>query len=104
MVIGTHRILSEKTLCKELGLLIVDEEHKFGVVDKEKIKNMRTNIDILSLSATPIPRSLNLALSGVRDISLLKTPPGGRKSIQTSVSPFNEKIIEEAGKREFTRK
>ena len=75
MVIGTHRLLSEKLSWKRLGLLIVDEEHKFGVVDKEKIKNIKADIDILSLSATPIPRSLNLALSGVRDISLLKTPP-----------------------------
>ena len=76
--------------------MIVDEEHKFGVVDKEKIKNIKTDIDILSLSATPIPRSLNLALSGVRDISLLKTPPTGRKSIDTFVTRFNEKIIQEA--------
>ena len=75
MVIGTHRLLSEKLSWKRLGLLIVDEEHKFGVIDKEKIKNIKADIDILSLSATPIPRSLNLALSGVRDISLLKTPP-----------------------------
>ncbi len=103
MVIGTHRILSEKTVCKRLGLMIVDEEHKFWVVDKEKIKNMKSDIDILSLSATPIPRSLNLALAWVRDISLLKIPPEWRKSIKTFVTPFNEKIIQDAGNTEFMR-
>jgi len=103
MIVGTHRLLSEKMKHKNLGLLIVDEEHKFWVVDKEKIKNLKRDIDILSLSATPIPRSLNLALSGVRDISLLKTPPTWRKSIETSVLEFNEALILEAGKREFAR-
>ena len=103
MLIGTHRVLSEKTQCKRLWLMIVDEEHKFWVVDKEKIKNMKANIDILSLSATPIPRSLNLALAWVRDISLLKTPPLGRKSIQTFVTSFNEKIIQDAWEKEFQR-
>ena len=103
MVIGTHRLLSEKTLCKRLWLMIVDEEHKFWVNDKEKIKNMKANIDILSLSATPIPRSLNLALAWVRDISLLKTPPEWRKSINTSVIQFNEKIIQDAWNAELQR-
>lgn len=84
-------------------MLIVDEEHKFGVRDKEKIKELKADIDILSLSATPIPRSLNLALSGVRDISLLKTPPIGRKSIETYVSRYNSDLIVQAGKREFAR-
>lgn len=103
MVIGTHRLLSDKLVWKRLGLMIVDEEHKFGVVDKEKIKNIKSDIDILSLSATPIPRSLNLALSGVRDISLLKTPPSGRKSIETYVCKMNDKIIQDAGNKEFAR-
>ncbi len=103
MVIGTHRLLSEKIKYKNLGLLIIDEEHKFWVSDKEKIKAIRANIDILSLSATPIPRSLNLALSGVRDISLIKTPPSGRKSIKSSVLQYNETLIYQAGKREFDR-
>ncbi|MCD5375157.1 DEAD/DEAH box helicase, partial [Candidatus Gracilibacteria bacterium] len=103
MVVGTHRLLSDKLSCKNLGLMVVDEEHKFGVSDKEKIKNIKSDIDILSLSATPIPRSLNLALSGVRDISLLKTPPSGRKSINTSVLQFNESLIQSAGNREFKR-
>jgi len=104
MVVGTHRLLSDKLKCKRLWLMIVDEEHKFWVADKEKIKNIKSDIDILSLSATPIPRSLNLALSGVRNISLLKTPPWGRKSIETSVLRFNEKLIQDAWKREFERK
>lgn len=103
MIVGTHRLLSDKMQHKNLGLLIVDEEHKFWVVDKEKIKNLKKDIDILSLSATPIPRSLNLALSWVRDISLLKTPPTWRKSIETSVLEFNEALILEAWKREFAR-
>jgi len=103
MLVGTHKLLSEKLTHKNLWLLIVDEEHKFWVVDKERIKNLKQDIDILSLSATPIPRSLNLALSGVRDISLLKTPPTGRKSIETSVLEFNEQVILNAGKREFER-
>jgi len=103
MVVGTHRLLSEKLSCKRLGLMIVDEEHKFWVADKEKIKNIKSDIDILSLSATPIPRSLNLALSWVRDISLLKTPPMWRKSIETSVLRFNQTLIQDAGKREFAR-
>lgn len=103
LVIGTHRLLSDKLEFKDLWLMIVDEEHKFWVVDKEKIKKMKANIDILSLSATPIPRSLNLALSGVRDISLLKTPPSGRKSIETSVIRFNDQVIINAWNREFKR-
>ena len=103
IVIGTHRLLSEDIHYKELWLLVVDEEHKFWVRDKEKIKELKSEIDILSLSATPIPRSLNLALSWVRDISLLKTPPTGRKSIETYVSRYNLELILQAGKREFAR-
>ena len=103
IVIGTHRLLSEDVRYKNLGLLVIDEEHKFWVQDKEKIKKIRASIDILSLSATPIPRSLNLALSGVRDISLLKTPPRGRKPIETYVARYNIELIQEAWKREFAR-
>lgn len=102
-VIGTHKVLSEKIQYKNLGLIVIDEEHKFWVEDKEKIKQIKTNIDCLSMSATPIPRSLNLALSGIRDISLLKEPPMGRKDIVTTVAKFDEHIILEAGKREFER-
>ncbi len=102
-VIGTHKVLSEKVEYKDLWLIIIDEEHKFWVEDKEKIKRIKANIDCLSMSATPIPRSLNLALSGIRDISLLKEPPLGRKDIVTTVAKFDEHIILEAWKREFER-
>lgn len=102
-VIGTHKVLSEKVEYKNLWLIIIDEEHKFWVEDKEKIKHIKANIDCLSMSATPIPRSLNLALSGIREISLLKEPPLGRKDIVTTVAKFDEHIILEAWKREFER-
>jgi transcription-repair coupling factor (superfamily II helicase) len=103
IIIWTHKVLSEKIQYKNLGLIVIDEEHKFWVEDKEKIKKMRINIDCLSLSATPIPRSLNMALSGIRDISLLREPPHGRKDIKTTVSKFDEGIIELACKKEFER-
>ncbi|MFK7779751.1 MAG: CarD family transcriptional regulator [Candidatus Gracilibacteria bacterium] len=103
VIVGTHRLLSEDIQFKDLGLLIVDEEHKFGVKDKEKIKKFKGDIDILSMSATPIPRSLNMALNGIKSISMLTTPPVGRQSIQTIVSSFDDKVIFEAGKREFDR-
>ena len=93
LVVGTHRLLSEDIRWKRLGLLIIDEEHKFGVAHKETIKKMRANVDILSLSATPIPRSLNLALSGLKKISLLTTPPKKKKSIETIVTAWNESTI-----------
>ncbi|MDD2871490.1 MAG: CarD family transcriptional regulator [Candidatus Gracilibacteria bacterium] len=104
LIIGTHRLLSEDIKFKDLGLLVVDEEHKFGVKDKEKIKLYKGNIDILSMSATPIPRSLNMALNGIKSVSMLTTPPVGRQSIQTVVVPFDDQIIFDAGKREFDRK
>lgn len=103
LIIGTHRLLSESIEFKNLWLIVIDEEHKFWVQDKEKIKSIKKNIDVLAMSATPIPRSLNLALSGIRDISILKTPPVGRKNIETLISPFQEKLIQEAGNREFER-
>ncbi len=93
LVVGTHRLLSSDIRWKRLGLLVIDEEHKFGVSHKEQIKKMRANVDILSLSATPIPRSLNLALSGLKKISLLTTPPKKKKPIETIVSAWNESTI-----------
>ncbi|MDD5197901.1 MAG: CarD family transcriptional regulator [Candidatus Gracilibacteria bacterium] len=102
-VVATHRILSEGVVFKNLGLLIIDEEHKFGVLDKEKINSLKSNIDILSLSATPIPRSLNLALSGVKKISVLATPPPMKKAVTTIVAKWNEAVIEEAVKKELDR-
>lgn len=103
VVVWTHRILSESVEYRDLGLLIIDEEHKFGVMDKEKINQLKTNIDILSLSATPIPRSLNMALSWVKKISLLTTPPRERKPIVTEIHPWDRKHIYMLIEREIAR-
>ncbi len=100
IVIGTHRLNSKDVNFKDLGLLIIDEEHKFGVLQKEKLKHMRKNLDILSLTATPIPRSLHMSLAGIREISEIKTPPIGRKPIVTKVSFWDENLIEQAILRE----
>lgn len=103
LIIWTHRLLSEDVEFKDLWLLVIDEEHKFWVKDKEKIKKYKWNIDILSMSATPIPRSLNMALNWLKDVSILTTPPVGKKSIETLVVPFEDEVIFKAGKREFDR-
>jgi transcription-repair coupling factor (superfamily II helicase) len=103
ILIGTHRLLSPDVGFRDLGLLIVDEEQRFGVGHKEKIKQMRANIDVLTLTATPIPRTLNLSLSGLRDISLIETPPKDRLSIHTVVAPFREKIVAGAIRHELSR-
>lgn len=103
LVIWTHKLLSEDIEYKDLWLMIIDEEHKFWAVDKEKIKKYKSNIDVLSMSATPIPRSLNMALSSLRDMSIIKTPPYGRQNIKTVVSAFNENSIYDAMNREFER-
>ncbi len=102
-IIWTHKLLSESIEFKDLWLLVVDEEHKFWVKDKEKIKKYKAKIDILSMSATPIPRSLNMALASIRDISILRSPPPWRKSIKTYVSKFSDSMIQEAWKKEFER-
>ncbi len=103
IVIGTHKLLSENIRWKRLWLLIIDEEHKFWVSHKETIKKMRANIDILALSATPIPRSLNLALSGLKKVSLLGTPPKQKKPIETIVTPWIESTIAHAINYELER-
>lgn len=103
IVVGTHKLLSENIRWKKLGLLVIDEEHKFGVSHKETIKKMRANIDILSLSATPIPRSLNLALSGLKKVSLLGTAPKKKKPIETIVSTWTETTIAHAIQYELER-
>ncbi len=103
LIIWTHRLLSEDIQFKDLWLLVVDEEHKFWVKDKEKIKDYKGNIDILSMSATPIPRSLNMALNWIKSMSMLTTPPIGRQPIQTIVVAFDDQIIFDAWKREFDR-
>jgi len=103
-IIGTHRILSNDIEFKNLGLLVIDDEQKFGVKQKEKLKKMRSSLDVLSLSATPIPRTLYMALSSLKDISLIQTPPIGRMPIKTSILPFKEKIIEKGIEKELKRK
>lgn len=103
LVIGTQKLLSKNITFKNLGLLVVDEEQRFGVADKEKIKNMKKNVDVLCLSATPIPRTLHLSLSGIRDISIIDTPPKDRLPIQTYVAEENEELLQNVARRELAR-
>jgi transcription-repair coupling factor (superfamily II helicase) len=103
IIIGTHKLLSESIRFKDLGLLIVDEEHRFGVRHKDRIKALRANVDILTLTATPIPRTLNMAMTGVRDLSLITTPPARRLAIKTFVHEFDYSLIREAMVREIMR-
>jgi transcription-repair coupling factor (superfamily II helicase) len=103
IVIGTHRLLSADVKFKDLGLLIVDEEQRFGVTHKEALKKMRTEVDVLTLTATPIPRTLYMALSGVRDISTINTPPEERLPIVTHVGPYSPKLVKQAILRELER-
>ena len=103
IVVGTHRLISADVKFKDLGLLIVDEEQRFGVAQKEKIKQMSGNVDVLTLTATPIPRTLNMAMSGIRDISVLDEAPGDRLPVQTYVLEDDELIVEEAIRRELRR-
>lgn len=103
IVIGTHRLLSKDVVFKNLGLLVVDEEQRFGVTHKEKIKQMKGNVDVLTLSATPIPRTLHMSLVGIRDMSVLEEPPVDRLPIQTFVMEHNNEIIREAINRELAR-
>jgi transcription-repair coupling factor (superfamily II helicase) len=103
IVIATHRILSRDLAFRDLGLLIVDEEQRFGVAQKEKLKEWRTSIDVLAMSATPIPRSLHLSLSGLRDLSIIETPPRDRLAIETQVVPAKPAVIREAIEAEIAR-
>lgn len=103
ILIGTHRIVSKDIQFKELGLLIIDEEQRFGVTQKEKIKAFKKNVDVLTLSATPIPRTLHMSLTGVRDISVIETPPEERYPIQTYVVEYNDQLIRDAVIREINR-
>ncbi|MCR5333205.1 MAG: transcription-repair coupling factor [Bacilli bacterium] len=104
LVIGTHRLLSKDFEFKDLGLLIVDEEQRFGVEQKELIKELKSNVDVLSLSATPIPRTLQMSLIGVRPVSQINTPPTSRSTIQTYVAPYQSDIVRELIERELARK
>lgn len=104
VIIGTHRLLSRDVVFKRLGLLIVDEEHRFGVSHKEKIKRLRAEVDVLTLSATPIPRTLQMSLLGVRDLSVISTPPEQRRPIKTFIARYDDLVIKEAVIREMQRK
>jgi len=103
VVIGTHRLLSRDVAFRDLGLLIVDEEHRFGVAHKERIKQLRKSVDVLTLTATPIPRTLYMSLSGIRDLSVIETPPLDRLPVETVVAPFSRQLIREALERELAR-
>jgi transcription-repair coupling factor (superfamily II helicase) len=103
IVIGTHRLLSNDVVFKDLGLLIIDEEQRFGVGQKEKLKQMRTEVDVLTLTATPIPRTLHMSLTGVRDMSTIDTPPEERLPIRTYVADYDENLIRQAIRRELER-
>ena len=104
IIVGTHRLLSKDVVFKDLGFLIVDEEHRFGVKDKEKIKEMKTNIDVLTMTATPIPRTLHMSIVGVRDMSVIYEPPQNRKPVRTYVLEYDEEVVKEAITREIERK
>src|SRR5207253_5504871 len=103
VLIGTHRILSRDVIPKELGLVILDEEQRFGVAQKELLKSLRLEVDVLTLSATPIPRTLHLSLAGMRDISIIETPPEGRRPIRTTVGEYDEELVLLALRREKAR-
>ncbi|OUC08315.1 transcription-repair coupling factor, partial [Litorilinea aerophila] len=103
LVVGTHRLLSDDLEFKDLGLLIVDEEQRFGVVQKEKLKQLRTKIDVLTLSATPIPRTLHMSLSGIRDMSTINTPPKERLPIHTVLAEYDDILVRQAIRRELDR-
>ena len=103
VLIGTHRVLSRDVIPKNLGLVILDEEQRFGVAQKELLRALRLEVDVLALSATPIPRTLHMSLSGLRDISIIETPPQGRRPIRTTVSEYDEEVVQSALKREHER-
>ena len=103
LVVGTHRLLQSGVRFARLGLIIIDEEHRFGVKDKERLKQLRAEVDVLTLTATPIPRTLNMAMGGLRELSLITTPPAARLSIKTFVSQWDQATIREACLREIRR-
>jgi transcription-repair coupling factor (superfamily II helicase) len=103
VLIGTHRLLSKDVRFRDLGLLIVDEEQRFGVAAKEKLRKLKAGVDVLAMSATPIPRTLHMSVGGLRDLSIIETPPRGRLAIQTTVAPFNQSLIQSAILQEMQR-
>ena len=104
VLIGTHRLLSRDVRAKELGLVVVDEEQRFGVKQKELLRQLKLKVDVLALSATPIPRTLQMSLAGLRDISVIETPPEGRRPVRTYVGPYDEDLVAKAIRREVERK
>src|SRR3989339_1433974 len=103
IIIGTHRLLQKDVAFKDLGLIVVDEEHRFGVGHKEKLKQMKKQVDVLTLTATPIPRTLHMSMAGIRDLSIINTPPEDRLAIKTVVTRFDNEIIKDAVRRELAR-
>ncbi len=103
VIVGTHRLLSQDVVFKDLGLLIIDEEHRFGVKDKEKIKQLKNNVDVLTMTATPIPRTLHMSIVGVRDMSVIYEPPHNRKPVQTYVLEYDREVVQEAITKELER-
>jgi transcription-repair coupling factor (superfamily II helicase) len=103
IIIGTHRLISKDVKFNNLGLVILDEEHRFGVRQKEQLKAMRAEVDVLTLTATPIPRTLSMAMEGLREFSVITTPPQKRLAIKTFATDYSEGIIREAAMREFKR-
>ncbi|HEX6228676.1 MAG TPA: transcription-repair coupling factor [Solirubrobacterales bacterium] len=103
ILVGTHRLLSRDVRAKDLGLLVVDEEQRFGVRQKELLRQLKLKVDVLSLSATPIPRTLQMSLAGLRDISVIETPPEGRRPVRTYVGPYDEDLVQRAIERELAR-
>ena len=104
VLIGTHRLLSRDVRARDLGLIVVDEEQRFGVKQKELLRQMKLKVDVLSMSATPIPRTLQMSMAGLRDISVIETPPEGRRPVRTYVGPWDEQLVERAIRREIDRK
>src|SRR6202142_3785216 len=103
ILIGTHRLLSRDVRAKDLGLLIIDEEQRFGVKQKERLRQLRLRVDVIAMSATPIPRSLQMSLAGLRDISVIETAPEGRRPVRTYVGEFDETLVRQALEREGAR-
>src|ERR1041385_4732039 len=103
IAIGTHRLFQKDVVFKDLGLLIIDEEHRFGVKHKEQLKKMRQHLDVLTMTATPIPRTLSFAMSGLRELSIIETPPTGRLPISTFVGPYEDSVVKEAVQKELAR-
>jgi transcription-repair coupling factor (superfamily II helicase) len=103
IVIGTHRLLQRDVEFKRLGLLIIDEEHRFGVADKERVKKLRKLVDVLTMTGTPIPRTLHMAMLGIRDLSVIQTPPVDRQAIRTFVAHFDDGLLREVILRELNR-